>query len=252
MEDVVDAFLHLAFVLVGALILARRPGDALAWSFILVGLCFEANLSAGAYSTYGTFTHPGSLPAPQLLSLVSDVLFVPCVVLVVTFVPLLFPTGRPPTRRWWVVGAAAGASILLATISMAIRPGLVDEDVPSAGANPLGIDGAAGVADAIEFVALLLVLIAAVGSLASVLVRFRRSHGEERRQLKIFMAAVCIVFSVVFVPDEPLGLDGQVAQVALAFVGILALPIAVALALLRPRRDDAAAAALESHELALR
>ena len=149
-EDVVDAFLHLGYGLVGALIVARQPRNLFGWAFLLIALCFEASLFAGAYGTYGTFTHPGSLPAPQVLSLVGDMLFVPCLVLVATFVPLLFPTGLPPTRRWWVVGGAAGAAIALAAIAMAIRPGPVDEDVPSAGANPLGIPGAGGVADTFE------------------------------------------------------------------------------------------------------
>ena len=231
-EDVVDAALNLAFPLVGALIIARDHRNLFGWAFCFVGLCFEASLFAGAYSTYGTFTHPGSLPAPQLLSLVSDMLIVSCIVLVVTFVPLLYPTGRPPTTRWWIVGALAGASIVLATTSMAIRPGPVDEDVPSSGANPLGIPGAGGVADTLELVALLLLLFAAVGSLASVVVRTYRSHGDERRQLKIFLSAVALVFVLFFVPEEPLGLDGEVGQIALAVVGILTLPIAVAFALL--------------------
>jgi hypothetical protein len=235
-EDVVDAVLHLAYPLVGALIIARNRANLFGWVFCLGALCFEANLFAGAYSTYGTFTHPGSLPAPQLLSLVSDMLLVPSLVLLVTMVPLLFPTGCPPTRRWWIVGVVAAVTTVLATTSMAIRPGPVDEDVSSAGMNPLGIPGAGGVADALELIAVLLLLFAALGSFASVAVRTRRSHGEERRQLKIFLAGVAVVFAVFFVPDEPLGLDGQAAQIALAVVGILALPIAVAIALLRPAK----------------
>jgi hypothetical protein len=118
--------------------------------------------------------------------------------------------------------------------AMAIRPGPVDEDVPSSGANPLGIAGAGGVADALELAALLLFFLAAVGALASVVVRTRRSRGEELGQLKIFLAAVAVVFAVFFVPEEPLGLGGEVGQIALAVVGILALPIAVAIALLGP------------------
>jgi hypothetical protein len=251
-EDVVDAFLNLAFALVGALVLARQPRNLFGWAFLLVALCFEASLFAGAYSTYGTFTHPGSLPTPQLLSLVSDMLFVPCLVLVVTFVPLLFPTGSPPTKRWGIVGAAAAASVVLAAISMAIRPGPVDEDVPSAGANPLGIPGAGGVADGLELAALLLFFLAAVGSLASVVVRTRRSRGEERRQLKIFFVAVAVVFAVFFVPEEPLGLGGEVEQIALAVVGILALPIAVAIALLRPGKTPVRLPTLEAQDLVLR
>jgi hypothetical protein len=251
-EDVADASLNLAFALVGALILARQPRNLFGWAFLLVALCFEASLFAGAYSTYGTFTHPGSLPAPQLLSLFSDILLVPCFVLVAALVPLLFPTGRPPTRRWWIVGAAAGAAIAFGTISMAIRPGVVDEDVPSSGANPLGIPGAVGIADALELAAFALFFLAAAGSLASLIVRTRRAHGDERKQLMIFLVGVAVVFAVLFVPDAPLGLDGQSAQIGLAVVGILALPIAVAIALLRPGRDSRTPTPRDAHELALR
>jgi hypothetical protein len=241
-EDVVDAVLDLAFALVGALILARQPRNLFGWALLLVPLFFEASLFAGAYSTYGTFTHPGSLPAPQFLSLVSAVVFV----------PLLFPTGRPPTSRWWIVGATAAVSIGLAAISMAIRPGPVDEDVPSSGANPLGIAGAGGAADALEFVGLLLFVLAALGSFASVVVRARRSRGEERRQMKIFLAAVAFVFAVFFLPEEPLGLSGEAAQIALAVVGILAFPIAVAIAILRPGNEALPQASAEAPELVLR
>jgi uncharacterized membrane protein YhaH (DUF805 family) len=100
--------------------------------------------------------------------------------------------------------------------------------------NPLGIPGAVGVADALELIGVLLLLFATVGSFASVAVRTRRSHGVERRQLKIFLVAVAFVLTVFLVPEEPLGLSGEVAQIALAVVGILAFPVAVAIALLRP------------------
>lgn len=233
-EDVVDSILDLAFPLVGALVVSRDPRNLFGWAFCAVGVCFEASIFAGSYSTYGTFTNPGSLPGPQLLSLASDLLFVPSLVLGVTLVPLLYPTGRPPTPRWWAVAAGALACVVLATISMAIRPGPVDEDVPSSGANPLGIAGAGGVADALELAGLVLLLVATLGSLVSVIVRFRRSTGEERRQLRIFLAGCAVVFGVFFLPDDLLGLDGQTAQVTLAVVGILALPVAVAIALLRP------------------
>ena len=151
---------------------------------VSVPLFFEAaNLFAGAYSAYGTFTHSCSLPAPVLMSLLSDMLFVPCLVLAATFVPLLFPTGRPPTRRWWIVGALAGTSIALATTALAIRPGPVDEDVPSAGRTRSGFPAPASVADTLELAGLVSFFVAALGSFVSVAVRSRRSRGEEQRQL---------------------------------------------------------------------
>jgi len=239
-EDIVDAFLHLAFAFVGALLIARRPGNLFGWAFCLVGLLFEATLFAGAYSTYATFTDPGSLPGGRLLSLASDVLIVPTLVLALIFVPLLFPTGRPPTRRWWIVGGAAALAGVLAITAMAIRPGPVDEDIPASGPNPLGISGASGVSDALELCGLLLLAASILGALVSVVVRTRRSRGEERRQLKIFFGGLATVLAVFFLPDDALHLDGAPAQVTLAVIGLSAFPAAVALALLGPRRGGVA------------
>src|SRR4029453_2958959 len=213
-EDVVDAVLDLAFPLVGALILIREPRNLFGWAFALVGLCHEASWFAASYATYATFTNPGSLPAARLMSLAQDMLIVPTFLLIVVLVPLLFPTGRPPPSRWWAVGVASGAALVLAGTSMAIRPGPVDEDVPSSGTNPLGIAGAGGVADALELVALSLLALAAFGAFAAVVVRPRRSRGSERRQLRIFFAGVGIVFAVFFLPDEPLALGGGAGPAA--------------------------------------
>jgi hypothetical protein len=58
--------------------------------------------------------------------------------------------------------------------------------------------------------------------------------------MRIFLAGVALVFVVFFIPEEPLGLGGAPAQIALAVVGILAFPTAVALALLRDDRRVAA------------
>ena len=52
--------------------------------------------------------------------------------------------------------------------------------------------------------------------------------------MKIFLAAVALVFAVFFVPEEPLGLSGEAGQIALAVVGILAFPVAVGIAIFRP------------------
>ena len=242
-EDMVDAFFNLGFPLVGALILVRDPGNLFGWAFALVGLSFEASQFAGSYATYATFTHPGSLPAARVMSLLSDALIVATFVLVLVFVPLLFPTGRPPTRRWGAVGAAGCAAFVLGLAAAAIRPGPVDEDVPSSGANPFGIAGAERVADALELVAVVLLFLAAVGAVASVVVRAWRSRAVERRQLKIFGAAVGLVLALVLLPEEPLGLEGELAQITMALVVLLALPGAVAFALLGMRRETAEAPA---------
>jgi hypothetical protein len=52
-----------AFLVVGCLLLARRPGNTIGWIFTAVGLL---TMLAGLAETYAKvgYAHPGSLPAP--------------------------------------------------------------------------------------------------------------------------------------------------------------------------------------------
>jgi hypothetical protein len=54
-----------AFLVVGCLILARRPGNVIGWISTAVGLLTTAADLAEPYDTYAS-VHPGSLPVPQV------------------------------------------------------------------------------------------------------------------------------------------------------------------------------------------
>ncbi len=56
----------------------------------------------------------------------------------VTLLPLLFPTGRPPTSRWRVVVWLAALTMALSFVGSAFASGHLDG--AEAVTNPLGID----------------------------------------------------------------------------------------------------------------
>ena len=88
----------LAFAVVGALV-AARTGNRLGWLFLAAGPVTAIGLVAYAYAARAaTARLPGAVWAAWTFTVVLGItgtLFF--------LVPLLFPDGRPPSRRWWPV-----------------------------------------------------------------------------------------------------------------------------------------------------
>ena len=110
--------------------------------------------------------------------------------LVLVALPLLFPTGRPPTPRWRIVGwaAVAGGRRCCASASPSLDGPL--ENYPWVD-NPLGVSWMPGFVNWVGFGAA--GLASSPAAVASMIVRFRRSHGVERQQLKWFTAAAALL-----------------------------------------------------------
>jgi hypothetical protein len=127
-----------AFMVVGALIVAHRPSNAIGWIFSAIGLLAFTALLAVQYATYAYVTRPGSLPGATLAAWYSSWPWVPAIALALIFTPLLFPTGRLLSPRWrpvaWLAGAATAAFMVLG----ALGPEL-DVARGHAIANPIGV-----------------------------------------------------------------------------------------------------------------
>jgi MFS family permease len=220
-----------SFLVVGCVLLARRPGNVIGWIFTAVGLLTTAAILAEGYTTYAYITHPGPLPGRLLAVWIYNWIWLPIGMLTVVFPLLLFPTGRPLSARWRpVIWLAVGVTVGWAVLG-ALNPSLAVSDDRSV-ANPIGVSGAdpnAGLASTILNGLLQFLLAAAI---VSVVVRFRRSHGVERQQLKWFAYAGALVvlgmLSTLVLPS--LG--------NLPWVMVAALPVAVGIAILRYRLYD--------------
>jgi hypothetical protein len=119
--------------------------------------------------------------------------------LILVFLPLLFPNGRPPSHRWrpvaWLGGLSIGLICVLASI--VLWPDRGPALVRPEGAAEEGTSHALFVV--VDLVALPMMLLAGLGAVISVLVRFRRSRGDERQQIKWFAFAAALTFVWIFV-----------------------------------------------------
>jgi len=99
--------LFLAFPLVGALIASRRPHNPIGWICLADGLLWMFLGMTNYYGIYGV-AQPGSVPFPVGIAGLNHWLWVPAVGLLGTYLLLLFPDGRLPSRRWQPLPGSLG------------------------------------------------------------------------------------------------------------------------------------------------
>jgi hypothetical protein len=173
----------ISFPLVGAVIATHRPRNPLGWIFLVDGLSEGLVAFGSEYGSYALRTAPGTVPGGQLAIWVGQWAWAPGLGLLLTFVPLLFPDGRLPSRRWRPVAWLSAILIVVIPVLTAVvlwpwrGPALLD---------PSGVDqGTAGV---VLFAAYLLMLGCGLACLAALLLRFRR--GTWRRAAATQVAPV--------------------------------------------------------------
>ncbi len=232
-EDVLLVIGLAAFAIVGSVLVGRRPGHPISWIMVAISLTASIFPAAESYAAY-VMTTRGQPDALATLGVwANEVYWVPLLVLVMVYMPLLFPDGHLPSPRWWPVPWIAGlATAGLATLS-AFRVTLIGQNVAYQIANPIGIAGLPSAQDSLLARVLFIgLLLGQIGAVAAVVVRFRRSRAVERQQLKWFVSAVALSPLLVF---ELLSPELGTALFALVLIGV---PTAVGVAILRYRLYD--------------
>jgi hypothetical protein len=225
----------LAFATVGAVILARRPGNRIGWLCWAIGFGITVSIW-GSKQVWAVLADQGRSSAWAVLPQLGTIAWLGTLLGLLPFLVLLFPTGRLLSPRWRPVAWALGLVLGLYLIARLLSPGPVDPASPD---NPLGIESAEGLLKLIQTMAGVAVPFLVLAVLASVVLRFRRSKGEERQQLKWFTFVVAA--EVVLIPG--LGeLTQRVAPVLGELVvfpaSISLIPIAIGVAVLKYRLYD--------------
>jgi signal transduction histidine kinase len=224
----------LSLSVIGALVVSRQPGNALGWIFALVGGLISLNFAGSVYAAFVLTGDHGLFPAGLAIRwLSSGWLWSPISAILVIFVPLLFPTGRTLSPRWRFPAWFAIGFILLAGISNALMPGTLS-GIPRT-MNPLGLTGQAALLNNLGNLSGVVLLIAVAGAVTSLVVRFRRTRGQERQQLKWFVFGG-VLFVIPFVTHGWI-FTPQIENVLFALF-LPALPISIGIAMLKYRLYD--------------
>jgi hypothetical protein len=189
---------------------------------------------------------PGSVLFPLAMAWVKNWLWVPSVGLMGTYVFLFFPDGKLPSRRWRPLAWLCGTVIAFVSVGVAFGPGPLQNlggiQNPLVLLRPWMMSG--------FWVALPLLPLCMLASAFSLVLRYRRSGGEERQQIKwiAFAASVvavvyliAMIASLVF-PEDSWTTVGPVWWLNLltgaALLSFVAIPVAVGVAVLKYRLYD--------------
>lgn len=221
-----------AFPVVGVVIAYRRPGNRVAWLCLAVGLAWALELSLWGVVFIG-LAHPGTVPWPEMIAVFASPLWVPGVFMVPTYVLMYFPDGRLPSPRWRWLPWFVGAVLVVAYAQGLLEPSTYSYGRPAID-NPLaeilGVSMRGGALFPFLFTGV-------IGSVVSVVVRYRRAVGVERQQLKWLATAGVIAGVLAMIPNILVDFLGQ-GQAVAAMSSFLLIPLAVGTAVVRYRLYD--------------
>jgi hypothetical protein len=226
-----------SFPTVGAVIAAKRPGARIGWLFVAVGVLTAVGILGEAAYADGSLGRSGETPAAAVLGAwIQTWFWYPLVTMTTLFTMLLFPSGLP-SRRWrpvlWTSVVAVGVVTAMAALSSTLQ--VRGRDAP----NPIGVIALDNVEDTFVFQVFTTLLFAGIGAaVISLVLRFRRSGGIERQQLKWFVYAAILVAlnfvaSIVFPAYE----RSEASSFVFGFL-IGLVPVSCGVAILRYRLYD--------------
>jgi hypothetical protein len=222
--------------LVGGIIEWRRPGHAIGRLLMLSGPAYGF-VSAG----WTTATTLESFLDPQLYRVATFAVFMlsyPAVALIAGWIPLVFPTGALPGPRWRVPVALLVILSGIGLAAMAVRPGRPAAE--SALTNPFGIDGwPTFLQTFIDALPLELGVLLALAA-AALITRYRRGDRIERLQIRWLVSAVAVCVLGFAGTSVGYGLGGfgspiMMSTTQVAYAGIMLMPVAIGIAILRYR-----------------
>ena len=217
-------------IVLALLILSRHPGHRVGWLFLAIGFFFSwfaiSFMIAGLYNM-----EIKAIPALILpVVYIGVLLYLLPLMLSFGLVPLYFPDGRLPSPRWRPVLVIVWIGIIGQTLAQ----GLLDaqEDI-----QQLNFPGAEPILTVLLEITSFILIIGILGSLASLVVRFVRSRGEERTRMKWLVYTAVMSISIVLLLSITLGEDSRILSILASGVPTY-LTVAIGIAILRHRLFD--------------
>ena len=235
--------------LLGGLVAYREPRNSIGWLMCATSLAASLVHVPVGYGYLALVVYHGALPFGSAAVWLGAWGWVPVIGLFL-LIAVRFPDGIVPPR-WRVVDWLAVSGTAFFALGIALQPTKeLLEFLPIPGTkvallSPLVRDQSAGVLPErllaqVQGVGLTLIVLACVALAGSLIARFRRAEGDERLQLKWFAYASILFAATLAYGAVAWNFFGQPLYLALTPLefAALALPLAIAIAILRYRLYD--------------
>jgi signal transduction histidine kinase len=244
LEDIGFVLSFAMFPVIGYVLAIRRPENSIGWLMLGIGTFFGLTAiltSPGEYLLYS-----GDRDTALVLIAFDSPSWVPIVVLPVTFLLLLFPDGHLPSPRWRWFAWSLGVGLTVVYLAILLAPGPMEESAVPTAPNPLGIEALGPFLDVAQ-ATILVIPIGVIASLTALVIRFRRSSGVERLQLRWLLTAavfVALLYAGAMLASMPHSWGGEdqpgwltVLQ-NIVIPSFTLIPIAIGVSILRYRLFD--------------
>jgi hypothetical protein len=230
-----------SYMAVGVLITLQARGNSVGWVCVGVGLLSATGYCAQEYAEYGLVTDPGSVPAPIAAAWYANWYWLPLIVLASVVTMYLFPTGRVLSPRWRPALWLLLALLVAVSVMAALNPEIALQDEDFTVANPIGVAAVGNVEEGVVGGVLSgLAFASLIAALISQVIRFRRSRGDERQQLKWFTMSAAMVVVMIVLGEVVLSKIAALEPLGDALFGLILslLPISIGIAILKYRLYD--------------
>jgi hypothetical protein len=224
---------------VGARIIMREPRNLVGWFMLLGACCWAIDQLAQQYAWFA-FQSTGGLPGATFAAWLSTWFWQLGTAMLLILMPIFFPDGHLPSRRWAPIVVAVAVAASAAALGRAIAVWGFQDDVTLLIMGRVDQMEGQGLAGAVAGLGNALIFLVGVPlAPIAVIVRWRASSGVRRLQIRWFVSAmavsaVCVVVASV---GNQGGLNGLVPT--LLILAALAFPaIAIGAAILRYRLYD--------------
>jgi hypothetical protein len=196
--SVIGGLILISFPIVAVMITRTQPRNGVAWVFLTASFLDRLNQFGDRLARFAVLhrwpdfiAHTGALVT---------ILWFPALFLSITLGLLYFPNGRLPGRPWRVLEIASIAIMCSGVIFVGIPASQVSTRELLSNKTP-SLAGWQGVLLAIGELSIIAIVPCVIGAVVSLVLRWRRSDGLQRLQIRWFVAAAAVAIIAEVVID---------------------------------------------------